>query len=148
MLGMTHLGDVVIGIPFQLNGDSSAQPGSQRLPSMSSQLDVDCVCRQASFAKPLYYLMTEGGACGPVGVEDRHFQIDGLGLLGLGVVWQGRGALRDELDVKPSLQAVILTAQHVTVKDCGCTAVMEQHSMDASQGRQHVLQRECSVIKQ
>ena len=60
-----YLGNIVIGVSLQLNGDAAAQPGSQRLASVPSQLDVNGVCRQACLAKLLRHLMTQGGTCCP-----------------------------------------------------------------------------------
>ena len=96
---MTHLGNVVIGISLQLNGDSTAQPSCQGLASMSSQLYVDGVCRQASLPILLHHLVAQGGAGGPVGVEDGHLKVHRLGGLGLGVLWEGGGAVGDQLNV-------------------------------------------------
>ena len=94
-----HLGNIVIGIALQLNGDAAAHPGCQRLTSMSCQLDVNGVCWQALLPKPLDHLVTQGCASCPVGVDHRHLQVDGLGVLGLGVIREGGGALGDQLDI-------------------------------------------------
>ena len=85
-----------------------AHPSRQGLASMSNQLDMDGVCRQASLPVPLCHLMAQGGACGPVGVEDGHLKIDGLGVLGLGVIREGGGTLGNQLYVQSSFKPMVL----------------------------------------
>ncbi len=60
-----YLGNIVISISLQLDGDATAQPGRQGLASMPFQLDVDGVCWQACLTKLLRHLMAQSGTGGP-----------------------------------------------------------------------------------
>ncbi len=61
-----YLGNIVISIALQLNGDATAQPGRQGLPSVPCQLDVNSVCWQTCLAKLLRHLVAQSGTGGPV----------------------------------------------------------------------------------
>jgi hypothetical protein len=70
----THLSNVVVCVALQLNGDALAQPGTQALPCMSCEHDVDGVIRQARCTKALSHLMAQCGAHCTVCVE--HTKLD------------------------------------------------------------------------
>ena len=64
--GRLYLGDVIISIALQLDGDATTQPGRQGLASVPCQLDVNGVCWKACLAKLLRHLVAQGGTGGPV----------------------------------------------------------------------------------
>jgi len=64
--GRLYLGNVVISISLQLDGDATAQPGRQGLAGVPRQLDVNGVCWKACLAKLLCHLMAQSGTSGPV----------------------------------------------------------------------------------
>lgn len=61
-----YLGNIVIGISLQLDGNATAQPGRQGLPGVPRQLYVNGVCWQACLAELLRHLVAQSGARGPV----------------------------------------------------------------------------------
>lgn len=64
--GRLYLGNVVISVALQLDGDATAQPGCQGLTSVPCQLDVNGVCWQACLTKLLRHLVAQSGTGGPV----------------------------------------------------------------------------------
>ncbi len=61
-----YLGNIVICISLQLDGDATAQPGRQGLPGVPCQLYVNGVCGKACLAKLLRHLVAQSGTGGPV----------------------------------------------------------------------------------
>ena len=64
--GRLYLGNVVISISLELDGDATAQPGRQGLAGVPCQLYVDGVCWKACLAKLLRHLVAQSGTSGPV----------------------------------------------------------------------------------
>ena len=67
-------------LPSFPNHAHLADPGTKGLSSMTRELDVDGVIRQARLSVPLGDLMAEGSANSTMSVLDLHLHIDWLSL--------------------------------------------------------------------
>jgi hypothetical protein len=76
---VTYLAHVVVCVSLQFDSDALAQPCTQALPSMPTQLDVDGVIRQPSSTEALRHLMTQRGAHCAVRVQHTKLQVAVVG---------------------------------------------------------------------